>query len=411
MHDASDTPLKDYSKGEEYTEEEIKKLRERWTQEDIGRIADWIGAGVPKETVPDCMNLLRWDEPVTGECEGYDLRGIDLSGHMKSPRNAASPWIDLSHARLEFANLSNAHLEHACLTWAHLEHAWLFSAHLERVDLVRGNLQHAQLSKADLRWGKMWISDMRFSNLIGANLQYANLSSGTRLDNANLFGAHLEHTDLSGACLKHAELPAARLQHANLNHACLEGADFTQANVTCASFQNVRLDGTVFRDITWAAEAGQLPSPALFLGFDVRGLRYSDPLFDQFVRQSEFVRGCRETWPKTLFWLWRETCNCGRSLRQWITTCAFVVLAFAALYIWANVLGYPLVGAVEARAATATWFTPLYFSIVAFSTLGFGDVTPCSLLGEMLVALEVIFGYLMLGGLISIFTMKLVPPR
>jgi hypothetical protein len=49
-----------------------------------------------------------------------------------------------------------------------------------------------------------------------------------------------------------------------------------------------------------------------------------------------------------------------------------------------------------------TPFTPYYFSIVTFTTLGFGDVVPINMAGEICVSLEVIIGYVMLGGLISI---------
>ncbi len=55
----------------------------------------------------------------------------------------------------------------------------------------------------------------------------------------------------------------------------------------------------------------------------------------------------------------------------------------------------------------ADFFTYLYFSVVTFTTLGFGDITPTSTCGEVIVMLEVVLGYLMLGGLISIFSHKL----
>ena len=63
----------------------------------------------------------------------------------------------------------------------------------------------------------------------------------------------------------------------------------------------------------------------------------------------------------------------------------------------------------EARTVSA--FTYVYFSVVTFSTLGFGDVTPLNWAGELLVIVEVFLGYVMLGGLITIFAAKLVPPR
>jgi Ion channel len=55
---------------------------------------------------------------------------------------------------------------------------------------------------------------------------------------------------------------------------------------------------------------------------------------------------------------------------------------------------------------TATWFTPFYFSIVTYTTLGFGDVVPVTVSGEMIVSAEVIFGYLTLGLLLAVLADK-----
>ena len=54
-----------------------------------------------------------------------------------------------------------------------------------------------------------------------------------------------------------------------------------------------------------------------------------------------------------------------------------------------------------------TFWKSFYFSIVTFTTLGFGDVVADNTLARILVTLEVILGYIMLGGLISIFANKL----
>ena len=52
------------------------------------------------------------------------------------------------------------------------------------------------------------------------------------------------------------------------------------------------------------------------------------------------------------------------------------------------------------------WLTPFYYSIVTYTTLGFGDVTPASVAGMLVVAAEVICGYVTLGLLIAILANK-----
>ena len=49
----------------------------------------------------------------------------------------------------------------------------------------------------------------------------------------------------------------------------------------------------------------------------------------------------------------------------------------------------------------------LYYSVVTFTTLGFGDIVPITNIARIAVGTEVILGYVMLGGLISIFANKL----
>ena len=56
------------------------------------------------------------------------------------------------------------------------------------------------------------------------------------------------------------------------------------------------------------------------------------------------------------------------------------------------------------------WLIPmrvLYFPIVTLTTLGFGDYTPASIPAQIVVMSDVVLGYVMLGGLISIFANKL----
>ena len=48
-----------------------------------------------------------------------------------------------------------------------------------------------------------------------------------------------------------------------------------------------------------------------------------------------------------------------------------------------------------------------YFSVVTLTTLGYGDVLPASLGAQVVVLFEVIMGYIMLGGLLSIFATKM----
>lgn len=59
-------------------------------------------------------------------------------------------------------------------------------------------------------------------------------------------------------------------------------------------------------------------------------------------------------------------------------------------------------------ARVPTKVTPYYFSIVTFTTLGFGDIQPINKAGEIWLTIEVFLGYVMLGGMVAILANKLV---
>jgi hypothetical protein len=87
--------------------------------------------------------------------------------------------------------------------------------------------------------------------------------------------------------------------------------------------------------------------------------------------------------------------NYGRSLlRVAAISCGLAGVYGATYRFFPNVLDY--------KDSANTWFTPYYFSIVTYTTLGFGDVRPATLIGEIIVSSEVILGYTTLGLLLSV---------
>jgi voltage-gated potassium channel Kch len=54
-----------------------------------------------------------------------------------------------------------------------------------------------------------------------------------------------------------------------------------------------------------------------------------------------------------------------------------------------------------------TAFSPLYYSFVTLTTLGYGDVVPASPQAQLVAVIEVVVGYVALGGLLSIFATKM----
>lgn len=140
-----------------------------------------------------------------------------------------------------------------------------------------------------------------------------------------------------------------------------------------------------------------------------------NPFFKRYVADQQFIRAFKE---KNPFWahVWRWSSDYGRSLALWALWSMLIALSFSLVYLPApewypewlqNMMPkfHQVIGA-EANEDFTFWKS-FYFSIVTFTTLGFGDVVADNTSARILVTLEVIFGYIMLGGLISIFANKL----
>ena len=132
-------------------------------------------------------------------------------------------------------------------------------------------------------------------------------------------------------------------------------------------------------------------------------------MFDQFLKQEQFIQQCRESFPKWLFWLWWIVADFGRSGRRWVATGVILILLFAHAFFWPGYVGKPLV-TMQPSILKHSPVTELYYSVVTFSTLGFGDVTPIHWLGQLLVIFEVLAGYIYLGILVSYVAASLMPP-
>jgi hypothetical protein len=128
-------------------------------------------------------------------------------------------------------------------------------------------------------------------------------------------------------------------------------------------------------------------------------------LLDKRQRISR-MHGIKGIWHRSFFLLWWLFANYGRSFWRWAAWSFGFALTFAVvfyLYFLESPSSFQTVYVSEG----CPFFSFFYYSVVTFTTLGFGDIVPkCGWL-QMWVMLEVILGYIMLGGLISILANKL----
>jgi len=311
---------------------------------------------------------------------GKDFSGMDL---VETDLEEAY----LSEANLSRANLEGSNLLHADLSDANLANANLSWCVIERADLSGSDLSEAILSNASLRY-----SDLSNAKLTGADLSLANLENaslvkadlrGAELYGANLSGANLFGADFRGARLYGVSLTGAKnLRYARFDETVVEeviGDRLVREGKYSEALEsyNRAIDVYLLLKKLFAEQGIYEAASRYSIGeWRVRGkiqriahkaigasVEVFLPLTARFgKRWLAFLEGHLRWLANRFLWY---TSSYGESPGRVFLTTLLVVFVYTFLY-W-------VLGAVE---GAESFLENLYFSVVTFTTVGYGDYVP-----------------------------------
>lgn len=316
------------------------------------------------------LRALREGKDKPTDLAGIRLVGEDLAG------------CDLSGCDLTGADLSRADLTGARLIGANLSAATLHQTKLDEAELAGATLLGATLEGASAKRAGFGKADLRRTSFFGATL-----------DGASFVEARLRHTDFRNASARDARFSDCDLSRSDFSTADLAGAELSSADVDRAYFVETDLRRARLRSLRNFERAS-------FLRADVRDVDFSGAyMLRRHVLDENFLDEFKNRSPmyRFVYWVWWASSDCGRSLTRWTAWTMLIALAFG--FVFAQV-------AMD-FGDHETWLSPFYYSVVTLTTLGYGDVLPASEASQWCAMAEVTIGYLMLGGLISIFSNKL----
>lgn len=272
--------------------------------------------------------------------------------------------------------------------------------------------------------------DFRKEKIIKTNLW------DVEFENANLRSANLQNAILGKANLQNAILVFTNLQNANLGYAHLESADLNSAYLNNAELTEIYIDkktdftNTIFGSCILSLDKScdeKKAIKALSKGL-VNNIQFFDTVFGRKVRDESWLNDWRNNvenlknqsnWEyykmKFLERVWYHSSDYGRDIVKWIKWSIILAVIFGLIF-WSISNQFTINSeiALNEEILSGTFsgkifsvFKYMYYSIVTFTTLGFGDITPTTMLSMFFVMLEVVCGYIMLGGLISILANKL----
>jgi len=376
---------------------------------------------------------------------------------------------DLRGANLQKANLCTAYLQKAYLWAANLQEADLSYANLQKADLDHANLQEANLSGTNLQEANLYGAELQGATLSDADLQSAFLSGAdfqeAHLDHANLQKAHL----IMANCQK-ADLVVTNLQEAELSRAKLQGAcmawcllndvqNFTWEQIDKVGEENnkewrdaqdayLRLKNYFHQQGRYGDEAKAYYREKLMAkneahenlcgaGLDRRILRNklrSHKGLREYAREAKHLKfrylawiivfvaylkqlgenyasffspnenkGVRRRW-LGLWFLW-ALAGFGEKWQRTICWAAGTFAFFGLLHWLGTNVGWWVL--LSRKGEIKHLLDCLYFSLVTFVTLGFEDIWPEAWGVKVIVGIEVVFGYVFLGMIVTLIARKM----
>lgn len=278
--------------------------------------------------------------------------------------------------------------------------------------------------------------------LRGAFLTGADWFVGGTLIGADLSGAILRNTDFTGTDVRRANFRNADARGAVFDGANVEDAEFVHTEVQGASFEDALFDRAVFREahvdrntrfgdrvayddgleavegeaLVVTAEAGIWTYKELQRLFGENALPEVERRY--YLREKDLRR--RVAWRRGQYAramrleAARWTTHYGTSPSRVVASSLALIAVCAFLYPFTGGIREPATDTVIAyhsgmrpAGLLATLFVSLYFSVITFGTLGYGDIQPVGAAARALASVESLLGALLLALLVYVLTRSL----
>lgn len=300
----------------------------------------------------DGQSLCYWHDAETLKKEP------DLKARLEqqSKQQSVMQGYDLRRTDLNDVNLVN----HGSKTGFDLRYCDFYRANLQKAHMFAANLENASLMKADLR---------------GANLHCANLK------NANLLGTRLED---------------AKLDHVQWGHYVIQEQIARKSEVEAVRLDYFEQAEEVYRNLRRVLEnEGLFEQAGYFFRREMVMRRYQMPLWSTQRMVSKMV---------DLF------CGYGERPLRVIVFSVMMILGYAIVFFTNGVIDGEELLQFNSEASLSDNFVSflnvLYFSVVTFTTLGYGDITPVGW-NRFFTAAEAFSGSFTLALFVVVFVKKM----
>lgn len=275
-------------------------------------------------------------------------------------------------------------------------HKQMDGAHLEGIDLSHADLSSVRFVRAHLDGAAFVRSNFEGAHLYGASFRGANLF------NANFRRANLKETDMEGANLLEIKIDEAKILGIHWGKGKivqneLEGRAFEKKGDLPKAKEKFREAEEIYRNIRiHLMHAGIFDEAADFFYREMVVRRKQFPIFSIQRMSSKVID---------------LLCGYGEKTFRVLTSAALFILANAAIYFCVGVRSGDRILAFDSAQSVAEnlqeFFLSVYFSVVTFTTLGYGDIAPFGY-ARIFTMIEAFFGAFMIALFVLVFGRKMI---
>lgn len=263
--------------------------------------------------------------------------------------------------------------------------------------------------------------NLSYADLSNINLVHTGFHDGYKIHNCDFYktnfqNAHCFKVDFSGSSLMKADFTNANLHFANLQNCNLLGTKFKHAKL-----ENVVWDKTILQE-KYAQESKILEEKQDYyqqaeeIYRNLRKITESDGLFETagwfFQKEMKMRRKQmpRYSLKRFVSKIVEFTCGYGERPLRIVSISVLVILFFSLIFLFTG-LSYGDETIIFSFSNSFNenlmhFFNSLYFSVVTFTTLGYGDILPVGI-SKLFAGLEALLGGFILALFVVVFVKKM----
>lgn len=310
----------------------------------------------------------------------------------------------------------------ACCSAAAQEHGLCFW-HDPEADKSGEHIK-AQLESYAQNGGLLRGLQLQNAQLAGINLVKYNSKQGYDMTGADLYRANLNGAHLFNLQLSHGSLMKADLRNANLNHADLSLSNLLGCKLDHCKCDSLRVGNLLLQE-QWAEEANKQQDLEAMTDYyqqaeeiyrSLRKMTEAEGLFTtagQFLRKELTMRRYQMpeySYQRGISKLVDWVCGYGELPMRVVVTSMMIILSCALIYFFTgihfngNIVALNLDHSLEQNLIA--FAECLYYSVVTFTTLGYGDFTPVGV-SRVFAAIEAFSGSFIIALFVVVFVKKM----